>query len=524
MGHEINIHLIQALEKQIEEGKGDIIELKRTRNSLLNISMRAPPEILGHIFVRCLTPEALPRPVYPQVTEGLRKGSYNFLLVCHHWFEVASRTPELWSFWGNTLQDWKKRHRRSGSTPLDLMLYGVKCDPDVLFDESLRDAIRSRVLQDTIRRVHLTSNDGDTLNAIISSLTPGDDGGQNENIESIIWRCGGFTFVDPSDFFARSHLSGLRSLDLYGHFWFSSWDRLASRTTLLTTLFLDLDPLPPPPAPTASQLFSIFASNPTLRRLTLSNTLPDITDGSTFKIPLHKLKTLCLVGRFRRLFWLLDQLVLPGALDSMSLMGSGATVGDVLSTLGPYVQDYFRRDARFQDTLEASTSSSRGFVAIYFTVVCRETTRLELKSPGTSFKVDLANKPPPDVLKQLLVDLIALIPRERVEYFSAELDTKLPEELLFMMPNIKVLHAIGVELSKGFLQPNPDGPHANTKLLPSLETLYLEDVILNGGDWSHLATYLAHQTSDGQAISLDMAGEFPYMCPEVVDEIEGLVR
>jgi hypothetical protein len=50
MGRETNIESIRALEKQIEEGRGDTIKLKRARNSLLNISIRAPPEILGRIF------------------------------------------------------------------------------------------------------------------------------------------------------------------------------------------------------------------------------------------------------------------------------------------------------------------------------------------------------------------------------------------------------------------------------------------------------------------------------------------
>ena len=50
MGPEISIDSILALEKQVEEGTGDVIQLKRTRNSLLNISARVPPEILGHSF------------------------------------------------------------------------------------------------------------------------------------------------------------------------------------------------------------------------------------------------------------------------------------------------------------------------------------------------------------------------------------------------------------------------------------------------------------------------------------------
>ena len=92
MGREADVHLIRALEKQIEEGSGDIIKLKRTRNSVLNISTRVPPEILGYIFAWSLARNA--------GFDGLRKGSYNFLLVCHHWFEYTGAS----GFWGEHLR------------------------------------------------------------------------------------------------------------------------------------------------------------------------------------------------------------------------------------------------------------------------------------------------------------------------------------------------------------------------------------------------------------------------------------
>ena len=40
MGREVNIKSIRVLDKQIEEGNGDTIKLKRARNSLLKISAR----------------------------------------------------------------------------------------------------------------------------------------------------------------------------------------------------------------------------------------------------------------------------------------------------------------------------------------------------------------------------------------------------------------------------------------------------------------------------------------------------
>ena len=76
-----------------------------------------PPDVLGNIFRWNVTLE--------EPFDGIKEESYNFLLVCHHWFEVASRAPELWAFWGNNLEDWEKRCLRSSvGTPLDLVLDG----------------------------------------------------------------------------------------------------------------------------------------------------------------------------------------------------------------------------------------------------------------------------------------------------------------------------------------------------------------------------------------------------------------
>ena len=528
IGRETNIHSIRALDEQIKEGKGDGIKLKRARNSLLNISTRVPPEILGHIFAWSLVRE-VDRSPYSQSHAhfgGLQKGSYNFLFVCHHWFEVASHTPELWSFWGNTLQDWKRHHHRSETTPLDLVLDGYKFGPGV-FDGSLQDAVRSRVARGTIRQVHLRSDDTGTLTSIISSLIPDDEGAQNENIESIVWRCKGFRPVDASNFFARSHLSKLRSLVLSRNFQISSWDRLASRTTLLTTLSLEFVGLQLSPTITTSQLLSILTSNPNLQHLDLLDlSHTDDTNGLTFKVPLRDLKDLSLGWGFHRLFGLLRQLVLPATLDIMHLAVFGSTLEEISQILGPYIRDYFQRGPGFQDRLEVmSSSSSPDSFSFSVGVVCTQTAALEPKPPWVMFTVELANQPPPDVLQQSFTNLIASIPVQRVTSYNVDPQLKPPEELFVMMPNIKTLRFSGMELFKGFLQPNPDGPYANTKLLPSLRLLCLENVTLNDGGWGHLTTYLAHQTSDSQIISLEMVGDSPYnIRPEVVNEITGLVQ
>jgi hypothetical protein len=109
---EINANSILALDKQI-------IHLQRSRNSLSNVA-RLPPETLGHIFRLNVKPKAADGRF-----AGLGKRAHSFLRVCHHWFEVARCTPELWTFWGNSLEDWKQQHPRSGPSPLGLVLDGV---------------------------------------------------------------------------------------------------------------------------------------------------------------------------------------------------------------------------------------------------------------------------------------------------------------------------------------------------------------------------------------------------------------
>ena len=177
---------IRALEKQIEEGKGDIIKFKRARNSLLNISVRVTPEILGDVFACSGSFDLL-----NHVSRGYRRdptASLHFIPLVQGRFSHPGTLRLL----GEHLTGLEEMSPLLGrGHPLDPD--GDDCDPHALFNGSLQDGeVRIGVMRDTIRQVHLASDEDATLSSIISSLTPNDKSAQNENIESIVWRKGGF--------------------------------------------------------------------------------------------------------------------------------------------------------------------------------------------------------------------------------------------------------------------------------------------------------------------------------------------
>ncbi|KAF9785005.1 hypothetical protein BJ322DRAFT_802462 [Thelephora terrestris] len=344
---EINIVSIRALEAQIKEHEMAIVRLKRARNSFLNVS-RLPPEILGNIFRWNVTREF--------DFERLEEGSHDFLLVCHHWFEVASRTPELWSFWGDNLQDWQKQHLRHPMAPLDLVFNGssLRCVPTL--NDSLKNALQDRAARDTIRRIHLTANDSELLDSIISLLASCEsDGIRSSGVQSIILRDHSeYTSVDVSDFFAHHRFPELRCLQL-DNFTTSSWDFLTSRTSVLTTLVLITQLAP---IVTSPQILSILRSNPSLQKITLYEcSVPEDGGDKSPRVPLTHLRELALAGPPQDVFTLLHQLDYPINLDEFFLKLTHSMVEDISTIIGPFLRDHLRRRGRSQRGLELSLSS-----------------------------------------------------------------------------------------------------------------------------------------------------------------------
>ena len=401
MGSEINLDSILTLD-------AEIIRLKRTRNSLLNIA-RIPPEILAHIFCFNVDTTDADDPDFPEIP----KGSYNFLLVCHHWFQVANLTPGLWDSWGNNLKDWKRWHLRSGTFALDLFLDGWRYN-DGVFDQALRDTLRDRAACDVIRKVHLKSDDTRLLTAIISSLIPGGEDVRPSSIKSIVLRN-----VDVSDLFTRYRFPKLRNLHLSGRFKISSWDHLKSTTTALTNLSLTyFNTIPPSAIPTTSQIFSLLASNPNIRSLTLGPALFNDNDGydPRLRVSLRHLEHIDLLGPPRDVFPILFRLELPERMDCREIVLHDCTPQEVLEDIGPYIRDCLRRDAGFRDMLGIFISFVPPFnhIALHAGVVRIGRRDLDQRPqygpPYRCFELGLSRPViPRNVTKNLHIDTLALL-------------------------------------------------------------------------------------------------------------------
>ena len=507
MDREVNLDSIRALEKQVQEREKTLIQLKRARNALLNVSTLLPPEVLGRIFRWNVIPDG--------DFGGLPKDSYNFLLVCHHWFQVASSTPGLWGFWGNSIQDWARLHARCRTAPLDLVL--ERCT-NRDFDDTLRNTLQDRAARDTIRRVHLNGADADLLNSIISSITTRGEETRLNSVESFILRNSSGSSVDVSEFFSQYHFPKLRRLEL-SSFSIPSWDLLKSRTTSLTTLSLAASG--PSPLPTLSQLLSVLSSNPNLQSLELSHSsVPNADSDRSSPIQLRRLKWLGLTSNFRWAFGLLNRLELPDKMEGLNLTLSECSPSDLPQTLGPYLGNHVRRRSpdglsllayphpdsfsiQVRDACEGDSSRKDWFVTV------NGTTTVTL-GEGEADK--------------LCFDTIAHIPHEK----TVEVITTLPllrsVELCVQMCNLAHLHLEDVDLSTWFVEPEIREPHVFEDLLRRLRCISITEPRLSGDDWSPLTSFLTRRAAVGNRLSSLSLSSYPHMSEDVVDSIRWAVE
>ena len=511
---------IRALEEQIRGHEMAIVKLKRARNSFLNVS-RLPPEVLGEIFRWSVTRE--------MDFERLEEGSHNFLLVCHHWFEVASRTPEVWSFWGDNLEDWTRRHLRHQTAPLDLVFNGGRFRESSLdgewfrrdsLNDSLQDALQDRAARDTIRQIHLSARDSEILDSIIS-LLGGYEGVQSSCVQSVIIRDGSqHSSVDVSDLFTYYRFPELRTLELT-NCTISSWDLIMSRTSVLTTLTLDIHYYSP--EVTSFQILSVLRSNHSLRKITLrGNAVPCDGGDKSSRVPLGHLRRLALSGDPEDVFPLLHQLDYPTNMDSLALKLTNTTTDDISKIIGPYLREHLGRrgrsrsglglDLSFEDTISFHVGDVDG---------------MDFSAPGrprmdslVATSIHLDQVPPWDSLEEVLLDLIAHVHREEIVYFRARSRPISTEAISAQFPNLRAMYLDRTPLDVAF----PKSTLDQDRMFLHLQHLTLDWVDECGDNWSPLTTFLDHLASSGNKLdTLEIGGSFD-MHPRVEERVRSAVR
>lgn len=456
-----------------------VLNLKRAHNSLSKIN-KLPIELLGDIFHWNV--------MIKDDFGGLDEGSHNFLLVCHHWFEVASCTPQLWSFWGNNPRDWARLYSRSTTAPLDLVLGAPESADHKHFGDALINTLRDRARRNTIRRVHLCYTETPFVETIISLLTP--DGGEvrSSRMESLIlWNWDyGISQVDMSDFFAGRCFPKLQRLDL-NNYKISSWDALISGTGALTDLSLSFSYSSPKP-----RLLHILASNPLLRKVSLSlDVAPDEDCDSFPRVPLHHLRHLELIGDSRHVLKLLDRLDHPQILDNFLLTLNKCSAWEISQILGPYFLRYFRDCGRSQSGSGLVLSSQHNIELNGFGI------DPGFLSKDKSLTINPDNGIPNEVREKAVLDFIGHIPLEKLTNFGTFYRSFPTDCVYTRFPNLSTLVLFGVDLSVTFPELSSGW---NKDILPNLQNLVLVRPTGYGGDWSPLTTFLAVRASSGKRL------------------------
>jgi hypothetical protein len=517
---ECDLDSMQTTERGNEEHE---MKLDRARASPLGISTLLPPEILGNIFHWTM--------IFQRSYGTSPQAPSNLLLVCRHWFEVGLQTPQLWTSWGDSMPDWKRRYTSPAVSGLHLKLninYGYH--PEYL-SKPLLDALQDRAARDFIRRVSFRDQEAKVLSVIIPAITTQGEGVQPISLESfeLYSERDCYTTVKLSDFFARYRFPKLQRLLLNGRYELLSWDLLASRTGALVSLELDVRGRRP--VPTVSQSLSILSSNPNLQHIELHHEMPTSSDSdqSSLLVELPHLKWIKLSGNSREIFEMLNRLRPADKLDLLDLELSLDSTLDITQTFARFLWHHLQRRGDLQDGLAVVGDSCRTIYYLWVGYVvaldnCRPSEETK-QLMNVRVSMDWGKGPQDEVeCANLFFESIVYI-HDRIVYLTSDHSPLTSAKVSVGMINLVEIKIRGaVYLSGWFAEPDLGGTYSYGQLLPSLKYLSILEPRLDRGDWTPLTTFLSRRASVGNRLeSLEIGPYRPHMCSNVAEEMKKLV-
>lgn len=504
---DLNANAIQNLEAKAQRHVHETIRLKRLRNSL-NLSVSLAPEILGYIFWWGVVSGVNP-------TGRIARNTFNFLLVCRYWFDVATSTPSLWAFWGTSLRECVAFHRYSGAVPLYLNLIDADTTRDT---REASCVLRDLSVQRRIRHLHLRASPK-ALVKILSFMSTPQPSPFRSQIRSLVLTAEGPWITERPDelpditnFLGTHSLPELRSLRLRGCN--LRWECLILQTSKLTHLFIHA--YEKSRKPTVLQLAALFAGNSALEEIDLSlevtSTLEDPLSESSASIFLPRLRRLAVHGNVAGYAQLLNLLTFSNELKHVNTdLFLDGVVMDVAAALTPFLPNLFR-DCRQTNlavhivyalvglSINVSRPGERGDAEDFL--------MLRVSSLDMGFW-DVAPTLPEEVAKRLpIANVTGLSIRRYSAMFRQDFHHLF--QTVGAVQELRVTDSAISDIVQVLASPSPNVEEGDPTPLPHLRTFRLKDInfasTLHAGAVVYLGHLLEQRHRDGKPLSkLSMA-------------------
>ena len=214
-------------------------------------------------------------------------------------------------------------------------------------------------------------------------------------------------------------------------------------------------------------------------------------------------------------------------MEKLSLNLHVRDVADISQIIGPYLRNHLQRHDRPRNGLNFLVSPSyRTHSPCGIAFHAGDAGGINFSAPDrvdafVMVTMRLSTILDRNGLKRTALDLITHVPREEVVYLQARDNPIDMEDASTQFPNVRALALDTVPLSAAFPNPNLVGDGG---VFPSLEDIFLQDVVVDDGDWSPLMIFLARRVSSGNRLDTLVIANSSSMCLEVMKGIRGLVR